>query len=243
MSNPILTQLSFGRQTPFEPERTLRESLLSEPPTIRLMHHGATALTTHDLVSLVLGTAREPTIAARLIGELKNLAQARALSVKELNGLVPGITVERACRLLAALELSERVQLPREIPAVVKAPADAAAMLRDMAWLEQEQMRVILLDTKNKVIHTTTVYQGSVHTTVIRVSELMKAAVRANATSMLIAHNHPSGDPTPSPEDVAVTTEIVKAAKLLDIDLLDHIVIGEAGKFVSLKERGLGFGT
>ncbi len=103
-------------------------------------------------------------------------------------------------------------------------------------------MRVVLLDTKNSVIDTQTVYMGSVNTTVIRVGELMRAAVRANATAVIVAHNHPSGDCTPSPEDVAVTTEIVKAGKLLDIDVLDHLVIGAGTKFVSLKERGLGFG-
>jgi DNA repair protein RadC len=241
MSRPILTQLSFVRQEISESDRALRESFLSEPPAERLIQHGATALTTHDLVSLVLGTSKDPTIAARLLVELKCISKARALSVHELTHVVPGITVDRACRLLAALELSERVRAPRENQTVIKTPADAAEVVRDMASLEQEQMRVILLDTKNKVIQIATVYQGSVNTTLIRVGELMKVAVRLNATSIVICHNHPSGDPTPSDADIAVTVEVNKAAKLLDIECLDHIVIGEAGRFVSLKERRLGF--
>jgi len=110
-----------------------------------------------------------------------------------------------------------------------------------MSFLEQETMRTILLDTKNRVVAMPTIYRGSLHTTVIRVSELFKEAVRQNCAALIVAHNHPSGDPTPSPEDVAVTGEIVKAGKILDIDVLDHLVIGAGTKFVSLKERGLGF--
>lgn len=241
MSTPMVTQMAFGRQEKPNAEHVLRDSILSEPPAKRLMRHRASALTTQELVSLVLGTPKDPTIAARLLLGLKNVGRAKAFSVKELMALVPGITAYRACRLLAALELSERVRVPYEERAVIKSPRDAAELLREMASLEQEQMRVILLDTKNKVIETSTVYQGSVHTTVIRVAELLKAAVRVNARSILIAHNHPSGDPCPSAEDVAVTKEIVSAAKLLDIECLDHIVIGDSGKFVSLKERGMGF--
>ncbi len=223
--------------------KVLGEALKMDPPATRLSNLGARALLTHELVSLVLGTTKDSRIATRMLAEIRNIAKVQAFSVKELAGLVPGITIDRACRLLAALELAERVRAPSETQAVVKSPADAAEVVRDMSALEQEQMRVILLDTKNKVIHTTTVYQGSVHTTVIRLAEVMKAAVRVNATAIVLAHNHPSGDPTPSPEDVAVTREIVNASKLLDIDCLDHIVIGEAGKYVSLKERGLGFGS
>jgi len=112
----------------------------------------------------------------------------------------------------------------------------------DMGMLEQEEMRTVLLDTKNHVLATPTVYSGSLHTTVIRVTELFREAVRQNCAAIIVVHNHPSGDPTPSPEDVAVTREIVQAGKILDIDVLDHLVIGAGAKFVSLKERGLGFG-
>jgi len=125
---------------------------------------------------------------------------------------------------------------------MVKTPADAATLFGDMGMLEQEEMRTVLLDTKNHVLATPTVYSGSLHTTVIRVTELFREAVRQNCAAIIVVHNHPSGDPTPSPEDVAVTREIVQAGKILDIDVLDHLVIGAGAKFVSLKERGLGFG-
>jgi DNA repair protein RadC len=110
-----------------------------------------------------------------------------------------------------------------------------------MSALEQEELRVMILDTRNRVQHVETVYRGSLNSSQIRVGELFKSAIRRSAASILVIHNHPSGDPTPSPDDVAVTRAIVQAGKLLDIDVLDHLVIGR-GCFSSLKERGLGFG-
>ena len=148
----------------------------------------------------------------------------------------------KALELQAIFELSRRVHAaaPEERP-IVKSPADAANLLSEMGVLEQETMRTVLLDTKSRVLAMPIVYRGSLHTTVIRVSELFREAVRHNCAALIVAHNHPSGDPSPSPEDVAVTEEIVKAGKILDIDVLDHLVIGAGTKFVSLKERGLGF--
>ena len=101
-------------------------------------------------------------------------------------------------------------------------------------------MRLILLDTRNRVLSMPTLYVGSLNSSVVRVGELFRAAIRENAAALIVAHNHPSGDPSPSPEDVNVTRQLVRAGKLLDIDVLDHIVIGQQ-RFVSLKERGLGF--
>ena len=109
-----------------------------------------------------------------------------------------------------------------------------------MSALEQEHLRVLLLDRRNRVLETVEVYKGSVNSSQVRVGELFKDAIRANASAIIVAHNHPSGDPTPSPDDVAVTRAMVQAGKLLDVDVLDHLVIG-LGSWVSLKERGLGF--
>lgn len=123
----------------------------------------------------------------------------------------------------------------------IRNPSDAYEFLRiEMEDLEQEQLRALTLNTKNRIISAPMIYQGSVHTTVVRMAEIFRPAILDNATGILIAHNHPSGDPTPSPEDAALTREIVKAGQLLDIDVADHLVIGR-GRFVSLKERGLGF--
>lgn len=110
----------------------------------------------------------------------------------------------------------------------------------EMASLEQEQLRVVMLDTKNQVIATKMVYQGSVNSASIRTAELFRDAVRNNAVGIVLAHNHPSGDPTPSSADVSVTLELVKAGELLQIKVIDHLVIG-LGRHVSMKRLGLGF--
>jgi DNA repair protein RadC len=133
------------------------------------------------------------------------------------------------------------IAAPDERPQITS-PADAANLLMlEMGHLEQEHLRLLLLDTKNRVLASPTIYKGNVNTSVIRVSELFREAIRHNSVALIIAHNHPSGDPTPSPEDVRVTRQIFEAGKLLDVEVLDHLIIGQ-GRYVSLKERGLGFG-
>ncbi|HSH81815.1 MAG TPA: DNA repair protein RadC [Herpetosiphonaceae bacterium] len=123
-------------------------------------------------------------------------------------------------------------------------PQDVAGMLVvEMDQLEQEELRVVILNTKNHVLDVVTVYRGTINSSAVRVAEVFKAAIRRNAAAIILAHNHPSGDPSPSSEDVAVTREIVEAGKLLGIELLDHLVIGGGGQWVSLRERGLGFGA
>lgn len=133
----------------------------------------------------------------------------------------------RAKRLDQALQIRE----PRDIYEFVRF---------EMELLEQEQLRVITLNTKNRILSAPMIYQGSVHTTVVRLAEVFRPAILENASGLVIVHNHPSGTPDPSPEDAALTREIVKAGQLLDVDVFDHVIIGR-GKpgFISLKERGL----
>jgi len=123
----------------------------------------------------------------------------------------------------------------------VRSPQDIAGLLMlEMGYLDQEEMRTVLLDTKNQLQEIVTVYRGSLNAAMIRVGEIFKAAIRRNSAALILAHNHPSSDPTPSPEDVLATREIVSAGKLLDVQVLDHLVIGQ-GRWISLRERGLGF--
>jgi DNA repair protein RadC len=148
----------------------------------------------------------------------------------------------KAAEIKAALEIGRRLvaSAPEERRRVTT-PDDAFHLLKsEMMFLEQEHLRLILLDTRNHVLRTPTIYIGSLNTSVVRVGELFRAAIRENAAALIVAHNHPSGDPAPSPEDINVTRQIVQAGKLLDVDVLDHIIIGR-GRFVSLKQRGLGF--
>ncbi|HEX6512006.1 MAG TPA: JAB domain-containing protein, partial [Chloroflexota bacterium] len=108
------------------------------------------------------------------------------------------------------------------------------------ADLEQEQLRLVLLDAKNNVLGWPVVYSGGLRTAVVRVAEVFREPIRANASSMIVAHNHPSGDPTPSPEDVSLTHQLVTLGKQLDIEVIDHLIIGR-GRWVSLRSKGLGF--
>ncbi len=224
---------------------TIKDLPEGERPRERLEHYGAGALSSAELLAIILrvGNKDENVIrlAQRLLttyGGLVGLAQAAFSDLTAIKGLGPA----KATQLKAAFELGRRLQVaaPHERP-IVKSPADAANLLMlEMGLLEQEHLRAVILDSKNHVIKVHTVYIGSLNTAVVRVGELFREAIRLNAAAVIIAHNHPSGDPTPSAEDVHVTRQIVEAGKLLSIDVLDHLVICQA-RWVSLKERGLGF--
>ena len=112
--------------------------------------------------------------------------------------------------------------------------------MMEMGLLDQEELRVVLLDTKNNVVKIARVYTGSLNTAVVRIGEIFKEPIRSNCASIILVHNHPSGDPTPSPEDISVTEQIIQAGALLGIDVLDHLIIGR-NRFTSMKERRLGF--
>jgi DNA repair protein RadC len=151
-------------------------------------------------------------------------------------------TARRAAAVKAALEIGRRLLIAGidERPQI-KSPADVASLLLvEMGHLEQEHLRTVLLDTKNRVQQISTIYIGSVNSAQIRVGEVFRDAVRRNSAALIVAHNHPSGDPSPSPEDVLVTKQIVEAGKLLDIDVLDHLIVCRS-RYVSLRERGIGF--
>jgi DNA repair protein RadC len=218
----------------------------SERPRERLANLGAGALSDAELLAILLrvGVQGENAVdvGRRLLQELGGLAGLHRAAFEDVLGQ-KGIGPAKAAQIKAAIELGRRMAaaLPEDRPAV-HSPGDAANLvLYEMGVLEQEELRVLLLDTRNRVLSMASVYRGSVNNSQVRVGELFKSAIRANAASVIVVHNHPSGDPTPSPEDVAITRAIVQAGKLLDIDVLDHLVIGR-GKWVSLKERGLGFG-
>ena len=224
---------------------TIKELPSSERPRERLLNYGASSLSSAELLAIILrtGTPNENVVrlAQRLLAQfdgLAGLARASAPELAEEKGLGPA----KVTQVKAALELGRRMLMesPNE-RTQIRSPADAANLvMSEMSLLEQEQLRVMLLDTKNRVLHTKKVYAGSLNTSLIRVGELFREAIRANCASLIVIHNHPSGDPTPSPEDVAVTKQIVEAGKLLDVEVLDHLIIGYQ-RFVSLKERGLGF--
>lgn len=221
------------------PPRTIRELPLSEQPLTRLMRRGAYALSIAELLAAILGGHDALELASEIVRRF-GLARLRTLSVTELQTLA-GMGPARAARIVAGLELCQRLFNHTMATAQIKNPGDAAQQLaHQMNHLEQEHFVVLLLNQKNFIMDTIWLYKGSLSSSVIRVAEVFREAVRQQAAALVVAHNHPSGDPTPSPEDIRVTRDIRRAGALLDIELLDHIVIGRQS-FVSMKERDLGF--
>jgi len=221
----------------------IRDLPHTERPRERLLHAGAGALANAELIAILLrtGTAGESAldIALRLLAThgLDGLHRLDADLLAKEHGLGPA----SASQIKAALELGQRLATlqPEQRPRI-SGPDDVGAMLGlEMAALEQEELRVLLLNTKNEVHSIRTVYRGSVNSTQVRIGEILRDAVRRNTPALIAVHNHPSGDPTPSPDDIAMTKDLIKGGKLLDIDVLDHIVIGDGGRVASLRGAGL----
>lgn len=236
-------QITFAFEKPRPERHKIRDLPAEDQPVNRLLQYGPGSLSTTEILAVITQIPEALSIGDELItkqGGLLGLARASTIELSETDG----IGKANAARIKAAFELGRRliVASPQDRPKITS-PGDAANLLMaDMSLLEQEHLRVLLLDTKNNVLASPTVYKGSVHTSVVRIGELFRDAIKSNAVAIILAHNHPSGDPTPSREDVRLTEQVVEAGKLLDIEVLDHLVIGQQ-RYVSLKERGLGFGA
>ncbi len=234
-SNPLLFNVPARYEQP-----QLKSLPLREQPAYRVIQD-ATACNLTELLAAVIGGQRQIEISqallARFDGDIRRLYLAHPAEL----ATVKGISHATAARIKAALNLGLRLNLPAEERPSIKSPADAAALVQyDMSLLEKEHLRILLLDRRNRVLDIEEIYHGSVNSSQIRVGEVFRAAISRLASAIVVCHNHPSGDPTPSPDDVAVTRAIVQAGKLLDVECLDHLVIGQ-GRWISLKERGLGF--
>jgi DNA repair protein RadC len=218
----------------------------SDRPRERLAHLGAQSLSNAELIAILLrvGVQGENAVQVgqRLLQTFGGISGLHRASFDEVCAQ-HGLAKAKTAQIKAAIELGRRMTLvsPEDQPSI-NSPADAANLVQyEMSVLEQEELRVILLNTRNRVLKIETIYRGSLNSSQVRVGEIFKAAIRVNAAALIVVHNHPSGDPTPSPDDVAITRAIVEAGQLLDVQVLDHLIIGQ-GRFVSLKERGLGFG-
>jgi DNA repair protein RadC len=194
-----------------------------------------------ELLAAIVGGPQQIEIAegllARFDGDVHRIFNACTDELSQVRGVGPQI----AARIKASFALGMLSNRPAEETPLVTSPTDAYNLLRDMEVLEQEHLRVILLNTKMRSLGVIEVYIGAINNIQIRLAEVFRPAIQRNANSLILAHNHPSNDPTPSPDDVAITRAAVQAGKLMDINVADHLVIGRGGRFVSLKERGLGF--
>ena len=225
--------------------RAIRELPAAERPRERLALRGPGGLTSAELIGLLWGSGSAGRSAVDVAADalarhdgLTGLARATDVELEA----VPGVGRARAAQLAAAFELGRR--LMADWPAgrwSIRSPRDVAdRLVLQMGRLEREELRVVVLNTRNVVLRVATIYQGNVASSLVRVAELYRDAVRLNASGLILVHNHPSGDPTPSPDDLHLTAEALAAGRLLDIQLLDHLIIGHDA-YVSLRDRGIAF--
>lgn len=224
---------------------TIRDLPSAERPRERLLSLGPGALTNSELIAILLRTGMRGenvlALASRLLTAHSGLHGLLQASAAELCAL-RGISAAKAAQLCAALELGRRaVSLVPEERALIRVPADLYRLIGpQLAHLTQEKLCAILLNTKQEVVRVCDVYQGTVDAASVRIAEVLRPAIKDNCPNLIVAHNHPSGDPTPSPQDIRITRRLVASAAAMDIDLQDHMVIGARG-YISMKERGLGF--
>ncbi|MDA8212555.1 MAG: DNA repair protein RadC [Clostridia bacterium] len=212
-------------------------------PRERLRRDGASALSNKELLAIILrtGTRSESVLdlASRLLTVHGGLRGLVSVTLDELS-TISGIGTAKAAMIRAALELGKRVSsMAPEVRPVIRSPQDVSILLmEEMRHLDREQFRTVLLNTKNQVLETEVVSVGSLSSSIVHPREVFKNPIKKSAAALILVHNHPSGDPTPSREDIEVTNRLAEAGKILGIEILDHIIIGD-NKYSSLKEKGL----
>ena len=220
----------------------MKELALGDRPREKLLRHGATALGDNELVALVLGSGHRR---AGVLAVANELLAARG----GLHGLVrstcddcsrvPGVGVAKAAQLLAAVELGRRTLLrPPNARTPLRSPSEAAAYLMPAFGARLvEHFGIVLLDAKHRVLRTTLLAVGTLNTTVVEPRDVFREAMLGAASAIVVFHNHPSGDPAPSPDDVALTRRLVAAGMLMGIDVVDHVILGDV-RYCSFKEMG-----
>ncbi len=221
---------------------TLKDLPADERPREKLMANGPATLGNAELLAILLRTGTRRDSAARLAEQLlvkHGLAGLGSLMPGEMSS-IRGIGPAKAVTVAAAVELGKRMAaLAAAERPVLRSPREAAElMMPRLRYEKKERFIALLLSTKNHLLGTPTISVGTLSASLVDPRELFREAIVTNAASLILVHNHPSGDPTPSPEDTALTRKLVEAGRLLDISVLDHIIIGD-GKYVSLKEQGI----
>ncbi|GIN22676.1 MAG TPA: JAB domain-containing protein [Bacillus bacterium] len=221
----------------------IRDFPTEERPRERLISHGAVSLSNHELLAILLrtGTRDESAIqlANRLLTQFDGLSWLKEAALEEIMSL-KGIGKAKAVQIAAAVELGRRISnLSYDDRYIIRSPEDGANyVMNDMRFLTQEHFVCLYLNTKNQVLHRQTIFIGSLNASIVHPREVFKEAFRRSAASIICFHNHPSGDPSPSREDIEVTKRLAECGKIMGIEILDHLIIGD-NKYVSMKEKGL----
>jgi DNA repair protein RadC len=220
----------------------IRDFPQDERPRERFIQNGPESLSNHELIAILLrtGTKDESVLqlSNRLLTNFEGLRLLKAATLEELTE-IKGIGQAKAIQILAAVEIGRRIaNLNYTDRYVIRSPEDGANyVMNDMRFLTQEHFVCLYLNTKNQVLHKQTIFIGSLNASIVHPREVYREALKRSAASIIAIHNHPSGSPDPSREDIDVTKRLVECGKIIGIELLDHLIIGE-NKFVSLKEKG-----
>lgn len=221
---------------------TIKELPEEERPREKLIRYGESALSNAELLAILLrtGTKNESalSLAYKILKQQEGLRFLIDCTVQEL-GNISGIGQAKAAQLRAAVELGKRVSaFAKEQDKYVKCPQDVANLLmEEMRYLKKEYMKLILLNVKCNVISIENISIGNLNASIVHPREVFLPAIKKSSASVIMVHNHPSGDPTPSNEDINITKRIAEAGKIIGIELVDHIIIGD-GRYISLKEKG-----
>ena len=229
------TQTTFIVPAPVWPALPERER-----PINRIREVGPMSLSTVEVLSVILGQSTNE-LASRIVAEFATLQELIRATEAQL-AAVQGVGPITAAKIHAALELARRLAIETAVDTYnIRSPGDVSHILiPEIGHATQEHFMVLCLNTRNTVTFKRVLYVGSLNTSLVRIAEVFEDAVQRKAAAVIVAHNHPSGDPAPSPEDIALTRRLVGAGKLLEIDLLDHLIIA-GNRYVSLRERNLGF--
>ncbi|MCG7386524.1 DNA repair protein RadC [Paenibacillus sp. ACRRY] len=225
------------------PHYMMRDIPHEERPRERMMEYGAGALSHAELLAILLrtGTRQESAVhmAQRILTEAGGIRSLMDMSLNELTAM-KGIGMAKAVQLKAGIELGHRIAKSRRVQSPsIRTPRDAAdILLEQLRYLQKEHFVCLFLNSKNHIIAQETLSMGSLNASIVHPREVFRAAIKCSSASIVCAHNHPSGDPTPSPEDIQITKRLIEAGSIVGIDVLDHIIIGD-GTYVSLKEKGL----
>lgn len=220
---------------------TLKELPKEVRPRERLLAQGASSLAVTELLAIILRTGTSTATALQVadnllkhFGDLEGLAQGEVEEISEIKG----IGQAKAIQIKAALELGTRLltQKAKEKSGIRSAEDVFNLLTPSMRYLDREHFKAVLLDTKNRVLQIKDISIGSLNSSIVHPRELFKAAIKMSSAAVIVVHNHPSGDPTPSPEDIEITKRLWEGGQLLGIKILDHIIIGDTN-YVSLKER------
>jgi len=223
---------------------TIKEMPQEERPREKMMKYGVSSLSNIELLAILIGSGTRDTtalsLAARIISLEKDGISFLGHCLPQDLCAIKGIGMAKSCQIVAAIALGKRIATrPRGKRLRINSPDEIAALfMEELRYLKKEFFRVLLLNTKNEIIGMEDASIGNLNSSIVHPREIFCSAIKKSASSMIVVHNHPSGNPKPSQNDLDVTVRLVEAGKLLGISVVDHLIIGD-GVYISLKEKGL----